>query len=110
MSVREKGPRSAWSSPTRPFSRPVRRADRAETGGLYVCSLALHCRERLAGGASWIRTLGPPWKEHFFKTGPEPGDDKLAGRLPPGFDVKRHETSLENDRRQRFCEHRPKSL
>ena len=45
-----------------------------------------------------------PWKEHFFETGPEPGDDKLAGRLPPDFDVKCHETSLENDRRQRFCE------
>ena len=59
MSVREKGPRSAWSSPTRPFSRPVRRADRAETGGLYVCSLALHCRERLAGGGSGIRTGSP---------------------------------------------------
>jgi len=40
-----------------------------------------------------------PWKEHFFETGPEPGDDKLAGRLPPDFDVKCHETSLENDRR-----------
>ena len=42
--------------------------------------------------------------EHFFETGPEPDDDKLAGRLPPDFDVKCHETSLENDRRQRFCE------
>ena len=61
MSVREKGPRSAWSSPTRPFSRPVRRADRAETGGLYVCSLALHYGERLAGGGKWIRTIST-WK------------------------------------------------
>jgi hypothetical protein len=40
-----------------------------------------------------------PRKEHFFETGPEPGDDKLAGRLSPDSDVKCHETSLENDRR-----------
>jgi hypothetical protein len=43
-----------------------------------------------------IRTLGLPWKEHFFDAGPEPGDDKLAGRLPSDFDVKCHGTSLEN--------------
>ena len=43
------------------------------------------------------------------ETGPEPGDDKLAGRLPPDFDVKCHETSLENDRRKRLCELRPSS-
>ena len=33
----------------------------------------------LSAGGRWIRTLGPPWEEHFFETGPEPGDDKLAG-------------------------------
>ena len=54
---------------------------------------------RLTAGGRGLRTLGPPWEEHFFETGPEPGDEKLAGRLPPDFDVKCHETSLENDRR-----------
>jgi hypothetical protein len=36
-------------------------------------------RTRLPAGGRGIRTLGPPWGEHFFETGPEPGDDKPAG-------------------------------
>ena len=55
MSVREKGPRSAWSSPTRPFSRPVRRADRAETGvSTYAASPFTAEKDSLAEGDSAV--------------------------------------------------------
>ena len=82
------------------------------TNGRYAPAAEEPMVCRLTAGGKWIRTcmglfLAPapysvcrsPWKEHFFETGPEPGDGKLAGRLPQDFDVKCHETSLENDRR-----------
>ena len=43
----------------RPFSRPRARAERRETAGLSAYSPGTNCRDRLAAGGKWIRTLGP---------------------------------------------------
>jgi len=57
MPVREKGRRSPGSQPARPFSRPQPPADRRQSAGLFAYSLRVHCWDRLAAGASRIRTL-----------------------------------------------------
>jgi len=57
MPVREKGRRRPGSPPARPFSRPQPPADRRQSARLFAYGLRVHCWDRLAAGASRIRTL-----------------------------------------------------
>jgi len=81
MSVREKGPRSAWSSPTRPFSRPVRRADRAETGvSTYAASPFTAEKDSLAERAGFEPSV-PRGKSIFSR----PARNPVTTSWPAGY-------------------------
>ena len=61
MPFREKRPDEQVFSQLVPLSRPVCRADWRKSARLFAYRPGVHCRDGLAAGGKWIRTIST-WK------------------------------------------------